>query len=247
MVIESRRDLTGLRRANRATARLLKHLARLAKPGVTTRELDDFARAYIADLGAVPVFRTEEGFPGAINTSVNDAALHGVPSDDALHEGDVLSIDAGMLLGGYCGDATITVAIGAVSPALQRLVETARGTMQAGIAAAVTGNRVGDIGAAMQQYAESRGFGVLRDFTGHGVGHAMHEEPEIPFVGRPGTGPLLREGLVITIEPVIAERSPRYRIDRDGWTVRTADGGCAAQFEHTVMVTHRGAQILSQI
>jgi methionyl aminopeptidase len=247
MVIESRADINGLRRANRATARLLKHLARMAKPGVTTRALDDFARAYIADLGAEPVFHTEEGFPGAINTSVNDAAMHGVPSDDELRDGDVLSIDAGMLLDGYCGDATITVAIGAVSPARQRLIETARGTMQAGIAAAVTGNRVGDISHAMQQYAESRGFGVFRGFTGHGVGHKMHEAPEVPFVGKAGTGPLLREGLVITIEPVIAERSPHYRIDADGWTVRTADGGCAAQFEHTVMVTRRGAQVLSQV
>ncbi|MHB8645565.1 MAG: type I methionyl aminopeptidase [Thermomicrobiales bacterium] len=247
MVIESRTDINGLRRANRATARLLKHLARMAKPGVTTRELDDFARAYIADLGADPVFHTEEGFPGAINTSVNDVAMHGVPSDYALCVGDVLSIDAGMLLGGYCGDATITVAIGAVGPARQRLIETARGAMQAGIAAAVTGNRVGDISAAMQQYAESRGFGVFRNFTGHGVGHAMHEAPDIPFVGRAGTGPILREGLVITIEPVIAEHSPRYWIDPDGWSVRTADGGYAAQFEHTVMVTSRGAQILSQV
>ncbi len=247
MVIESRTDINGLRRANRATARLLKHLARMAKPGVTTRALDDFARAYIADLGAVPVFHTEEGFPGAINTSVNDAALHGVPNDVPLCAGDVVSIDAGMLLDGYCGDATITVAIGAVSAARQRLIEAARGTMQAGIAAAVTGNRVGDIGAAMQQYAESRGFDVFRNFTGHGVGHVMHEAPEIPFVGKAGTGMFLQEGLVITIEPVIAERSARYRIDSDGWTVRTADGGCAAQFEHTVIVTRRGAQVLSQI
>ncbi len=247
MVIESRSDLNGLRRANRATARLLKHLAQMAKPGVTTRTLDGFARAYIADLGAVPVFHTEEGFPGAINTSVNDAALHGVPNDDALREGDVLSIDAGMQLDGYCGDATTTVAIGAVSPERQRLIEAARGTMQAGIAAAVTGNRVGDVGAAMQQYAESRGFGVFRDFTGHGVGHVMHEAPAIPFVGKAGTGLLLAEGQVITIEPVITERSSRYRIDPDGWTVRTTDGGYAAQFEHTVIVTRRGAQILSQV
>lgn len=247
MVIENQADIRGLRRANRATARLLKHLARMAKPGVTTRELDTFARAYITDLGAEPVFNTEEGFPGAINTSVNDVALHGVPNDVPLREGDVLSIDAGMLLDGYCGDATITVAIGAVDPDAERLIEAARGTMQAGIAAAVTGNRVGDISAAMQRYAESRGFGVLRDFTGHGVGHMMHEAPEIPFVGRAGTGPLLQEGLVITIEPVIAEHSPRYMVDPDGWSVRTADGGWAAQFEHTVIVTRRGAQVLSQV
>ena len=247
MVIDGNDDVIGLRRANRATARLLKHLARMARPGVTTRALDDYAMAYIADLGADPVFHTEEGFPGAINTSVNDVAMHGVPGDYRLNEGDVLSIDAGMLLNGYCGDATITVAIGTVDAAKQRLIDTARGTMQAGIAAARTGNRVGDIGHAMQQYAESRGFGVFRNFTGHGVGHKMHEAPEIPFVGRAGTGPVLEEGLVITIEPVIAERSFRYRIDPDGWSVRTVDGGWAAQFEHTVIVTRNGARILSQV
>ncbi len=247
MVIDGNDDVIGLRRANRATARLLKHLARMARPGVTTRALDDYAMAYIADLGADPVFHTEEGFPGAINTSVNDVAMHGVPGDYRLNEGDVLSIDAGMLLNGYCGDATITVAIGTVDTAKQRLIDTARGTMQAGIAMARTGNRVGDIGHAMQQYAESRGFGVFRNFTGHGVGHKMHEAPEIPFVGRAGTGPVLEEGLVITIEPVIAERSFHYRIDPDGWSVRTVDGGWAAQFEHTVIVTRHGARILSQV
>ncbi len=147
MVIESRTDINGLRRANRATARLLKHLARMAKPGVTTRALDDFAMGYIGDLRAIPVFHTEEGFPGCINTSVNDVALHGVPGEYRLRAGDVLSIDAGMVLDGYCGDATITVAIGVVSPARQLLIDASRGTMQAGIAAAVTGNRIGDIGA----------------------------------------------------------------------------------------------------
>lgn len=246
MVVKNRIDARGLRRANRATARLLKELARLARPGVRTRELDEHARAYMARLGAEPVFHTEEGFPGCINTSVNDVALHGVPGEYRLRAGDVLSIDAGMLLDGYCGDATITVGIGEVGPERRRLIETARGAMLAGIGAAVTGNRVGDIGHAMQGYAESRGFGVVRGFTGHGLGHRMHEAPDVPFVGRPGTGPTLEEGLVITIEPVLVERSPRCHFDPDGWSVRTVDGGWAAQFEHTVMVTSRGASILSE-
>lgn len=246
MVVKNQVDARGLRRANRATARLLKELARLARPGVRTRDLDDHARAYMARLGAEPVFHTEEGFPGCINTSVNDVALHGVPGEYRLRAGDVLSIDAGMILDGYCGDATITVGIGEVGPERRRLIETARGAMLAGIGAAVTGNRIGDIGRAMQGYAESRGFGVVRGFTGHGLGHRMHEAPEVPFVGRPGTGPTLEEGLVITIEPVLVERSPRCRFDPDGWSVRTVDGGWAAQFEHTVMVTSRGASILSE-
>jgi len=245
MVIEDRRDLLGLRRANRATAKLLKQLARLAQPGVTTRALNDHAMAYITHLGAEPVFATEENFPGCINTSVNDAVLHGVPTGYVLKDGDVLSIDAGMLLGGYAGDATITVPIGAVSPARQRLIEATHGAMQAGIDAAVVGNRVGDIGAAMQGYAETRGFGMIRGFTGHGLGHKMHEEPDIPFVGRPHTGVPLVDGLVITIEPILVEGSPRIRYDADGWTVRTIDGGWAAQFEHTIIVGTEKATVLS--
>jgi len=245
MVARSKSAIEGLRRANGATARLLQELAELARPGVTTRALDDHALRYMLALGADPVFATEKGFPGCINTSVNSAAVHGVPGDYALTEGDVLKIDAGMLLDGYCGDSTITIAIGAVSPEHQRLINTTRETMAVGIRAAANGNRVGDIGHAMQRYAEIRGYGVLRDFIGHGLGHHMHEDPPVPSVGRPRTGPRLQEGLVITIEPILVEGSPRVVIDPDGWTVRTADGGWAAQFEHTVMVGPRGATILS--
>jgi methionyl aminopeptidase len=247
MVIKSNADLRGLKRANRATMRLLRHLAQMARPGVTTRELDTFAREYIANIGGEPVFAMEKGFPGAINTSVNDVVLHGVPGDTVLKEGDLLSIDAGMSLDGYCGDGCITVAVGVVTPERQQLIDVARGSMQAGLAAAMTGNRIGDIGYAMHSYALTHGCDVMRDFTGHGVGHQMHESPSVPFLGRPGTGRVLEEGLVITIEPVVVEGSPRYRVDPDGWSIRTEDGGWAAQFEHTVMVTRRGAQLLGQL
>ena len=178
MVVKNQTDIQGLRRANRLTARLLRELANLAHPGVRTRDLDAYAADYMARLGAEPVFHTEAGFPACINTSVNDAVLHGVPGDYTLQPGDVLSIDAGMLLDGYCGDATITVGIGDITPARRRLIETTHGAMMAGIKAAATGNRVGDISSAMQRYAESRGFGVIRGFTGHGLGHRMHEAPE---------------------------------------------------------------------
>ncbi len=245
MVIGKRADVLGLRRANRATAKLLRELAKMAHPGMTTQTLDDYAQAYIARLGAVPVFHTEEGFPGCINTSVNDAVLHGVPNGTVLHEGDVLSIDAGMLLDGYCGDATITVAIGAVTAERQALIDAARGAMQAGIAAAVAGKHTGDIGAAMQQYGESRGYNLVRGFSGHGLGHVMHEAPDVPFVGRAGTGTLLQEGLVITVEPILVEGSYRVTVDPDGWTVRTADGGWAAQWEHTIIVNRGAATVLS--
>lgn len=247
MVITTSAELRGMKRANRATARLLRHLAQRAKPGVATRQLDAFAREYIANIGAQSVFDSEENFPGVINTSVNDIVLHGVPDETVLRLGDVVSIDAGLILDGYCGDGCVTVAVGRVGPQRERLIEVARGAMQAGLAAAVTGNRIGDIGHAMQSYAEARGYGVMRDFTGHGVGRRMHEEPSVPFVGRAGTGRLLEEGLVITIEPAIVEGSPRYVADPDGWNVRTLDGGWAAQFEHTVMVTQRGAQTLGTL
>src|SRR5439155_1861326 len=240
-------SVQGLRRANRATARLLADLARMARPGITTRELDDYAMSYIARLGAEPVFRTEKGFPGCINTSINDAVVHGVPGEQRLKPGDVLSIDAGMILDGYCGDATITAPMGTVGPQYARLITTTHDTMMAGIRAAIAGKRIGDIGYAMQLYAESRGFHVLPQFTGHGLGRRMHEEPSVPSVGRPGTGPVIPEGLVITIEPILVEKSPRVVMDADGWTVRTVDGGWAAQFEHTVMVTRQGARILSAV
>lgn len=247
MVATTPTSKEGLRRANQATAKLLQTLATLARPGVTTGELNDYAMDYIAQLGAIPVFATEEGFPGCINTSVNDVALHGVPGKQKLKIGDVLSIDAGMLLDGYAGDATITVAIGKVSPKHQHLIETTHEAMMAGIQAARPGKRIGDIGYAIQNVAWSRGFDVIREYIGHGLGHTMHEQPDVPSVGRAGTGPVMPEGLVITIEPILVEKSARVQVDADKWSVRTRDGGWAAQFEHTVIVTQHGAEILSTL
>ncbi len=246
MVIKTPAELAGLRRASEATARLLADLSRLAAPGITTGALDAYAAERIASLGAEPIFRVEAGFPGCINTSVNDIVLHGVPGPQVLQDGDVISIDAGMRLDGYCGDANVTVPVGAIGARRRRLLAATHGAMEAGIRAAVTGKRVGDIGHAMQRYAERRGFGVIRDgFNGHGIGRRLHEEPSVPSVGRPGTGPLLTEGLVITIEPILVEGSPRVVVEPDGWGIRTADGGWAAQFEHTIMVTRSGGVILT--
>ena len=247
MVIRSPGAVQGLRRANRATAKLLRDLSRMAQPGVTTRALNDYAMNYIARLGADPVFATEENFPGCINTSVNDAVVHGVPNDTVLKDGDILSIDAGMVLDGYCGDSTVTVAVGKVTEEHRRLIATTREAMLAGIRAALPGNRVGDIGYAIQTYAESRGYGVVKEFIGHGLGRKMHEKPDVPSVGRRGGGPVLEDGLVITIEPILVEHSPRVRVDpADGWTVRTVDGGWGAQWEHTIVVRPRGAHVLSE-
>lgn len=246
MVAKTQDAVQGLRKSNRVVARLLRDLARLAKPGVTTGELNEHALATMRELGADPVFATEKGFPGCINTSVNDEVVHGVPGGRVLRSGDVLSIDAGLWLDGYCGDSTITVGVGDVSPEHRRLIATTREAMLEGIRAAVPGNRVGDIGHAIQTFARRHGYSVIRQYIGHGLGRKMHEEPEVPSVGRRGTGPLLRDGTVITIEPILVEGSPRVKVDPDGWTVRTLDGGYGAQWEHTVMVSPRGARIFSE-
>ncbi len=247
MVASTQASIDGLLRANRATAQLLQNLASIARPGTTTGELNDYAMEYMMQLGATPVFATEENFPGCINTSINDAAVHGVPGKQKLKIGDVLSIDAGMLLDGYAGDSTITIAIGKISPKHQYLIDTTYEAMMAGIGAAIPGNHIGDIGYAIQTVAHKKGFSVIREYIGHGLGHRMHEPPQVPSVGRPGTGSLIPEGLVITIEPILVEKSPRVKVDDDNWTVRTVDGGWAAQFEHTVLVTKQGARILSTL
>jgi methionyl aminopeptidase len=250
MVIESRADINGLRRANRATARLLKHLARMAKPGVTTRALDDFAMAYMANLGAIPVFHTEEGFPGCINTSVNDEAVHGVPGDRVLLTGDLLKIDCGVRLGGFCGDTTITVGVGdrtTLSAERRAVLAVTQEALWRGIRAVRVGGRVGDIGQAIQTYVEAHGMQVLRQYTGHGLGRRLWEEPTIPAFGRAGNGPPIVDGMVFTIEPIVVTGSPEVYTAADGWTVCTVDHSPVAQFEHTVMATRHGTEVLSRL
>lgn len=250
MVAATERDRRGLRRAGRATALLLRELTRRARPGATTRELDAFAAAAMRRLGAEPVFRTQNGFPGCINTSVDDEAVHGVPGDRVLRAGDLLKIDCGMRLGGYCGDATVTLPVGSADLLSARklaVMETAREALARGIAAARAGGWVGDVGEAMQAYVEDRGFNLLREYTGHGLGRRLWEAPTVPSVGRAGSGARLVEGLVITIEPIVVGGSPETVVAADGWTVRTADGEPAAQFEQTVLVTGDEARVLTEI
>lgn len=248
MVARTKRDVAGLSRANKATARLLQELARRAQPGVTTGALNDYAMAHIRDLGGEAVFHTQNGFPGAINTSLNDEAVHGVPGGRALREGDLLKIDCGIRLDGYCGDATITVAVGdpeRLSPQRRAVMDVAREALRRGIAAVQVGGHVGDIGDAMQSYVEGEGFHLLPQYTGHGIGTRLWEPPHVPAVGQRGTGSKIPDGLAFTIEPIVDVGSGRTYVAADGWTVRTTDGTPAAQFEHTVIATRRGAQVLS--
>ncbi len=248
MVATSDRDRRGLRRANEATACLLQELAARAQPGVTTRALNNYAVRAIRNMGGEPVFATQNGFPGAINTSINDQAVHGVPGDRVLRFGDLLKIDCGIRLNGYCGDTTVTCGVGGaqtLSRDRDHVMAVAREAMHRGIEAVRVGGHIGDIGDAMQAYVESQGCKLLSEYGGHGLGSRLWEPPSVPSVGRRGTGPRIEEGLVFTIEPIVVAGSARTGVERDGWTVVTVDGRPAAQFEHTVMATGKGTEILS--
>jgi len=249
VVARSRQDVEGLRRAGEATGCLLQALVTRAQPGTTTGDLEAFAARYIKQLGAEPVFATENRFPGCINTSIDDEAVHGVPGPRVLRRGDLLKIDCGMRLDGYCGDATVTVAVGPVErliPERRQVMAAANEALRLGIGAVRVGGRVGDIGDAMQSYVEGAGLRLLPQFTGHGLGRRLWEDPVIPALGRPGTGPRIEDGMVFTIEPIVVAGSTRTFAGRDGWTMRTVDGRPAAQFEHTIMATRKGPRVLTQ-
>jgi methionyl aminopeptidase len=244
MIITRPDEFAGMQRANRVTTRLLRELEALAKPGMPTKALDDYARAYIRKLGGEPVFETQNGFPGAINTNRNDIVVHGIPGDEQLVEGDILTIDAGMLHGGFAGDAATTFTIGPASKPQQALIDATWLAMTTAIEAAKTGNTVGDVSWAMQSVAESHGYNVARGFCGHGIGRRCWEDPQVPFAGKAGTGPKLIEGMVITVEPVVIAGQKDYYMD-NRWEARTIDGTMVAQFERAIMVTAAGGVILS--
>lgn len=244
MIVTRPDELAGLQRANAATTRLLRELQAMAKPGMPTRDLDDHARAYIRKLGGEAIFETQNGFPGAINTNRNDIVVHGIPGNERLEEGDILTIDAGMLLDGFAGDAATTFTIGPASQRQQALIDATMEAMMTAIAAAKTGNTVGDVSWAMQSVAEGHGYNVARGFCGHGIGRRCWEDPQVPFAGKAGTGPKLVEGMVITVEPVVIEGEMDYYMD-NRWEARTNDGTMVAQFERAVMVTPGGGLILS--
>jgi methionyl aminopeptidase len=244
MIITNDIERAALIRANKATTQLLRELEAFAQPGMTTKELDTYARDYIRKLGGEPVFETQAGFPGAINTNPNDIVVHGVPGAYKLKKGDILTIDAGILLGGYAGDAATTFTIGPPNRHQKKLIATTLAAMHAAIAAAKTGNRVGDVSWAMQSYAEAHGCTVALGFGGHGLGTSMWEDPHIPFAGEPGTGEELVEGEVITVEPVVIEGKQDYYM-QGRWVARTSDRSNVAQFERAVEVTANGGVILS--
>lgn len=234
-----------LRQANLVVARTLAEVAKVIAPGVTTLKLDAVAEEYIRSQGAVPGFKGYGGFPGTLCVSVNENVVHGIPSNYALHEGDIVSVDCGAVKDGFNGDSTYTFCVGEVAEEVKDLLRTTKESLYVGIEKAVEGNRIGDIGHAVQEYCEKRGYSVVRELCGHGVGKHLHEDPDVPNYGRKGTGPLIKNGMVIAIEPMINMGSKNIVIERDGWTCRTKDRKPSAHFEHTIAIHHGKPDILS--
>lgn len=237
ITLKSVREIQLMREAGRVVAQVLEALKAKAAPGITTAELDEEAERLIRKLGAIPSFKGYHGYPATICASINEQVVHGIPDRRRLNEGDILSVDVGAILKGYHGDAAVTLPIGAISPEARRLLEVTEGALWAGIAKARAGLHMGDISAAIQEWVESRGMSVVREYTGHGIGRQMHEDPQIPNFGRAGTGHILREGMTFALEPMVNLGTWKTKVLSDGWTVVTEDGRLSAHFEHTIAVT----------
>jgi len=247
IITKSPAELEIMREAGRITAAALDAVAEAVRPGVTTAELDAVAEGVIVRAGARPAFKGYHGFPATLCTSVNDQVVHGIPGSRVLREGQIVSVDCGAIVEGYYGDSARTFAVGTVSTQAQRLMDVTRRSLEAGIARCVPGMRLYDISAAVQEVAEAAGFSVVREYVGHGIGRAMHEDPQIPNYGKAGTGPTLKAGMVLAIEPMINAGGADVRSLEDGWTVVTLDGAMSAHFEHTVAVTDEGPRILTVV
>lgn len=247
IVLKTTRELTLMREACRISAGALRVAGAAIEPGITTAEIDKIAYDYIISQGAKPNFLNYEGFPATACISINDEVIHGIPSKKrVIKAGDIVSIDLGAAINGYNGDNAATFACGDISEEAQRLIDATRESLYAGIKAAKNGNRVGDISFAVQQYVEARGYSVVREFVGHGVGASLHEAPEIPNYGTAGRGVRLVPGMTIAIEPMINLGQPQINIMPDGWTVKTADGKLSAHFEHTIAITADGPVIMTE-
>jgi methionyl aminopeptidase len=248
MVIrKSRTELETMHRANVLVARVLGRLKEAVQPGVSTAALDEIAEETIRSAGAVPAFKGYRGFPASLCVSINDEVVHGIPSRKRLvREGDIVSLDVGTVVDGFCGDGAVTVPVGDVSNETEKLLRVTEDALLKGIEQVRKGNRVSDIGHAVQSYVESQGFTVVRDFVGHGIGTQMHEEPQVPNYGEPGRGQRLLPGMVLAIEPMVNAGKHAVKVLSDNWTVVTLDGSYSAHFEHSVAVTDNGPWILSR-
>jgi len=245
IIIKSEREIALMRQAGRIVAAVLAILMKQVKPGMKTKELDIIAGREVERLGAKPSFKGYRGFPANLCVSVNDQIVHGIPGERVLRQGDIVSLDMGAVFNGFQGDSAVTVGVGEISPQARKLVATTEEVLKAGIAAARSGARLGDISAAIQSYAEAKGYSVVREYTGHGIGRELHEEPQIPNFGLAGTGPVLKKGMTLALEPMVNVGDWHTKVGDDQWTVFTADGSLSAHFEHTIAITDGEAEILT--
>ena len=245
IVLKTEREVSYMRDAGKIVGQTFLELKKAIAPGITTHELDHIADQYIRRAGAIPAFKGYGGFPANICTSINEQVVHGIPGSRQLKDGDVISLDVGTKLNRYYGDAAITIPVGDVDAEVLKLLSVTEQALNKVIEQAVEGNRLSDISHAVQLYAESHGYGVVRDYVGHGIGQRMHEDPQIPNYGPPGRGPLLKNGMTLAIEPMINLGTPDVEVLSDDWTVITADGKISAHFEHTVAVTDGEPLILT--
>lgn len=244
--LKSERELNLMRKAGGIVAQILEEISAMAKPGATTGELDRYAELRCKELKSLPAFKGYHGFPASVCISVNDEVVHGIPSNKrVLKDGDIVGLDFGVIYEGWYGDSARTVAVGKISPEAQKLLDTTRESLMRGIEQCREGNRVFDIGHAIQNYVEGFGYGVVREFVGHGIGRALHEDPQVPNYGPKGKGLLLKAGMVLAIEPMINAGSHEVKVLKDGWTAVTVDHSLSAHFEHTVAITPQGPEILT--
>jgi methionyl aminopeptidase len=247
IIIKSANEIEKMREAGRIVAAVLCTLKSKVEPGMKTRELDAIAVKETQRLGAVPSFKGYHGYPASVCVSVNDEIVHGIPGEKTLKEGDIVSIDFGVIYNEFQGDAALTTGVGTISHEAEALLEVTEASLMEGIAAARAGGRLGDISAAIQKFVETRGFSVVREYTGHGIGRKMHEDPQIPNFGVAGQGILLKKGMTLALEPMVNIGDWRTRVEDDNWTVRTSDGSLSAHFEHTIAISDDGAVILTAL
>ncbi|UCG55133.1 MAG: type I methionyl aminopeptidase [Dehalococcoidia bacterium] len=247
VIIKSEREIAAMRYVGRIVATVLEVLKRELRLGMKTKELDGIANRELEKMGARSSFKGYRGFPANLCVSINDEIVHGIPGERIIKEGDIVSLDLGAIYEGFQGDAAVSVIVGDGSKQARKLVEVTEGALEVGIEAAYNGARLGDLSAAIQQYAESRGYSVVREYTGHGIGRQMHEEPQIPNFGRQGEGPKLKKGMTLALEPMLNIGNWRTRVGGDGWVVSTLDGSLSAHFEHTIAITDSKPEVLTAL
>ena len=247
IICKSASEIEKLRRSGQLVRKTLEETRQQVKPGVTTLDLEKFVEGRLIQAGAKPAFKGYRGYPCCLCASVNEQIVHGIPSNRRLNEGDIVSLDLGVIIDGFYGDAALTVPVGEISESLQKLLRVTEESLQLAIDRARVGNRLGDVSSVVEEHVVSNGFSVVREFVGHGIGRQLHEEPQIPNFGHPGYGPPLKEGMVLAIEPMVNVGGPGLKILEDQWTAVTSDGAHSAHFEHMIAVTNNGPDVLTRL